>query len=349
MVNQSKAYKEAGVNLEAADDFVDRIKDMASGTYTKGVITDIGLFSGMFKLNKDEMKNPVLVSSTDGVGTKLKIANQMEKHDTIGIDLVAMNVNDIVVHGAKPLFFLDYFATGQLDVQKAEQIVTGIVKGCKQAQCALLGGETAELPGCYDSGEYDLSGFCVGLVDQDMIIDGSSISLGDKVIGINSSGLHSNGYSLIRKLLNKNEFDLQKNIPGYVQPLGLTILEPTKIYVQTILNLLRDFQIKGMAHITGGGFLGNLPRILPKNVRAVIDTQTWTMNSLFTWIKENGDLDWSEMFQIFNCGIGLVLIVDKHAVDDVLIRLKGLKEEGHLIGEVAYRKPKESPIELLNV
>ncbi len=349
MENQSKAYKEAGVDLQAADTFVNRIKSMAAGTYTKGVITDIGLFSGMFKLNKEDLKKPVLVSSTDGVGTKLKIAYQMNKHDTIGIDLVAMNVNDIIVHGAKPLFFLDYFATGHLEVEKAEQIVSGIVDGCKQAQCALLGGETAELPGCYASGEYDLSGFCVGLVDQDMIIDGSGISLGDKIIGINSSGLHSNGYSLVRKILNENGPDLESTLPGFDQPLGQDLLEPTKIYVQTILNLLRDFPIKGMAHITGGGFMGNLPRILPKNVRVVIDTKAWDKKPLFSWIKEIRGLDWSEMFQIFNCGIGMILIVDKRVDDDVLLRLKGLKEEGHLIGEITSRKTEQSQIELLNL
>jgi phosphoribosylformylglycinamidine cyclo-ligase len=349
MDNQSKAYKEAGVDLQAADQFVDRIKKMAADTHTKGVITDIGLFSGMFKLNKDDFKNPVLVSSTDGVGTKLRIAFEMNKHDTIGIDLVAMNVNDIVVHGAKPLFFLDYLATGHLDIQQAEHVVAGIVAGCKQAKCALLGGETAELPGFYTSGEYDLSGFCVGLVDQDMIVDGSGIALGDKVIGITSSGLHSNGFSLVRKVITDNETNLKAPLPGTDQPLGLTILEPTKIYVQTILNILRDFPVKGMAHITGGGFLGNIPRILPKNVRVVIDTQSWSKAPVSEWIKEAKGLSWSEMFQIFNCGIGLILIVDKRFEEDILIRLQGLKEEGYVIGEVVSRNPEQSQVDLLYV
>jgi len=347
MEDRSKAYREAGVNLEAANSLVDRIKAMAASTHTKGVISDIGLFAGMFKLDLSHTTSPVLVSSSDGVGTKLKLAFDMDKHDTIGIDLVAMNVNDIVVHGARPLFFLDYLATGGLDVAQAEQVIKGIVEGCKQAQCALLGGETAELPGFYQPGEYDLSGFSVGLVDNSKIVDGSSIGVGNVAIGLASSGLHSNGFSLVRKLLKDHDVDLHQTLPGAEVSIGQTLLEPTRIYVRTVLNLLRDFEVRGVVHITGGGFYDNLPRILPRGVRARIDFKSWAKPPVFYWLKELGQLSWPEMLQVFNCGLGMVLIVSRDVHEDVLLRLEGLKEQAWVIGDVIARKKDQDPVDIV--
>ncbi|MGM0424025.1 MAG: phosphoribosylformylglycinamidine cyclo-ligase [Thermodesulfobacteriota bacterium] len=347
MQERSSAYKDAGVDLQAANTLVQRIKSMAASTHTKGVITDIGLFAGMFKLDVQDMKHPVLVSSTDGVGTKLKLAFAMNQHDTIGIDLVAMNVNDIVVHGAQPLFFLDYLACGKLEVEQAEQIISGIVQGCKQAGCALLGGETAELPGFYPDKEYDISGFCVGLVDDAKIVDGSSIGVGNKIIGLASSGLHSNGYSLVHKLLSEQDLQLTDILPGTKQEVGKLLLEPTRIYVRTVLNLIRDFEIKGMVHITGGGFYDNLPRVLPKGVKAQMEFNSWPQGSLLQWLQQSGDLSWEEMLQIFNCGIGLVLIVSQKDYEDILIRLQGLKEKAWVIGEIRSRKSGEEQVEFL--
>jgi phosphoribosylformylglycinamidine cyclo-ligase len=300
----------------------------------------------MFRLDVNATNDPVLVSSTDGVGTKLKLAFQMDKHDTVGIDLVAMNVNDIAVHGAKPLFFLDYFAVGKLDVEVAETVVSGIASGCREAECALLGGETAELPGFYGPGEYELSGFSVGLVDNAKIVDGSSIGVGNKIIGLASSGLHSNGFSLVRKIVEDQGHDLDQELPGSGRKLGEVLLDPTRIYVKTILNLVRDFDIRGMIHVTGGGFYDNLPRVLPKGVRARVDFESWPKQRIFQWLKEQGELSWEEMLQIFNCGIGLVLIVDKAEYEDVLIRLNGLKEEAWLIGDIQPRKQNEPQVDL---
>jgi len=347
MEDRRAAYKDAGVNLEAADSFVGRIKKLAKGTYTKGVVTDIGLFAGMFRLDVKGMSSPILVSSADGVGTKLKLAFQMDKHDTIGYDLVAMNVNDIVVHGAKPLYFLDYFATGQLDVDRAEQVVSGIAAGCKEAKCALLGGETAELPGFYAPGEYDLSGFCVGLVDDERIVDGSSIGVGHKVIGLASSGVHSNGFSLVRRLVDMSGQELQAPFGDGDKSFGEVLLEPTRIYVRTVLNLLRDFDIKGIVHITGGGFYDNIPRVLPRSVQVALDFNAWPKPAVFHWLKETGDLSWTEMLQIFNCGVGMALIVGKRDYEDILIRLRGLKETAWLIGEVEARKDDQDQVKVL--
>ncbi len=338
MQERSSAYQEAGVNLQAANTLTQRIKDMASSTHTKGVLTDIGLFAGMFKLDVREMRNPVLVSSTDGVGTKLKLAFAMDKHDTIGVDLVAMNVNDIIVHGAQPLFFLDYLACGQLNVDQAEQVVSGIVQGCKSAGCALLGGETAEMPGFYAQMEYDLSGFAVGIVDNQKVVDGSSIGVGNKIIGLASSGLHANGYSLVHRLLENNEQQLKDCLPGTDQQLGHLLLEPTRIYVKTVLNLLRDFEIKGMVHITGGGFYDNVPRVLPRGVKSCLDLSAWPKSGLLQWLQQTGELSWEEMLQIFNCGLGLLLIVNPRDCDDILTRLQGLREKAWVVGEIKPRK-----------
>lgn len=347
MDDRSKAYREAGVNLEAAGTLVQRIKAMAATTHTKGVISDIGLFAGMYKLDLSQTTSPVLVSSSDGVGTKLKIAFDLDRHETIGIDLVAMNVNDIVVHGARPLFFLDYLATGGLDVEQAEQVIAGIAEGCRQAQCALLGGETAEMPGFYQRGEYDLSGFSVGLVDNSRIVDGSSIGVGNVIIGLGSSGLHSNGFSLVRKLIREQEIDLQRTLPGDETTIGQALLEPTRIYVKTVLNLLRDFEIRGIVHITGGGFYDNLPRILPRGVRARVDFKSWPRAPVFQWLKEIGQLSWPEMLQVFNCGLGMVLIVSRDVHEDVLLRLQGLKEQAWVIGEILARKKDQHPVDIV--
>lgn len=347
MQERSSAYKDAGVNLQTANSLVQRIKSMASNTYNKGVVTDIGLFAGMFKLDVKDIKNPVLVSSADGVGTKIRLAFALDRHETIGIDLVAMNVNDIVVHGAQPLFFLDYFACNQLDIDLAEQVLTGIVQGCQEAKCALLGGETAELPGSYAPGEYDLSGFCVGLVDDSKIVDGSSIGVGNKLIGLASSGLHSNGYSLVHKLLDQSGLGLDHILPGTQQDLGQLLLEPTRIYVRTVLNLLRDFEIKAMVHITGGGFYDNLPRVLPRGVKAQLEFNSWPKTPLLHWLKQTGDLSWEEMLQIFNCGLGLVLIVSQKDYEDVLLRLQGLKEKAWVIGEIQQLKSGQEQVQFL--
>lgn len=348
MQDRGAAYKQAGVNLEAANTLVKRIKSLAGKTHTKGVLSDIGLFGGMFKLDLSDTRRPVLVSSTDGVGTKLKLAFALDRHESIGIDLVGMNVNDIVVHGAKPLFFLDYFAVGQLDVDQAEQVIAGIAHGCQQAGCALLGGETAELPGFYQPGEYDLSGFSVGIVDDDKIVDGSSVGVGQAVIGLGSSGLHSNGYSLVRRILTDHNVDLYQPMPETEQSVGQVLLEPTRIYVKSILNILRDFEIKGMAHITGGGLYDNLPRILPRGVKVSIDFSSWSRPPVFDWLRDMAELSWPEMLQTFNCGLGMVLIVDERVAEDVLLRLQGLKETAWKIGQTeAKRDQDEEKVEVI--
>ncbi len=344
MTELSKAYKEAGVDIEKAGELIKRIKDIVKGTYTKGVVKDIGLFGGMFKLDVSIFKSPVLVAGADGVGTKLKLAFQLDKHDTVGIDLVAMNVNDIIVHGAQPLFFLDYLAMGKLNPLVAEEIIKGIATGCRDAGCALLGGETAELPGFYQDGEYELSGFCVGVVDDSKIIDGSSIGVGNVVIGLASSGVHSNGFSLIRKIIDEKSISLDTKMEN--MSLGEILLTPTKIYVQSILNLLRDFQINGMAHITGGGFYENIPRILPRGVKVKIDFYSFEKPFIFQWIKEESNLSWEEMMSIFNCGIGMVLVVKKDDVDDIMTRLTGLKERAWIIGEIQRQEDESDKIEI---
>ncbi|GAB6163686.1 phosphoribosylformylglycinamidine cyclo-ligase [Desulfothermus naphthae] len=346
MKDLSKAYKESGVDIEKASNFITKIKKIVKSTHTKGVLSDIGLFGGMFKLDISNLTSPVLVAATDGVGTKLKLAFKLNKHDTVGIDLVAMNVNDIVVHGAKPLFFLDYLAMGELNTSVAENIIKGISEGCKQSGCALLGGETAELPGFYKKGEYDLSGFCVGFVDESKIIDGSSIGVGNVIIGLASSGVHSNGFSLIRKIIKDKSISLNEKIDETSRTLGDVLLTPTKIYVGSILNLIRDFQINGMAHITGGGFFENIPRILPRGVKAKIDFYSFEKPPIFHWIKEEANLSWEEMMSIFNCGIGMVLIVKREDAEDILNRLKGLKEKAWIIGEIQIQEEQSDNIEI---
>lgn len=329
-------YKDAGVDIDAGNAFVNMIKPMVKATQRPEVVADIGGFGGLFSLNSQKYKNPVLVSGTDGVGTKLKLAFLADRHDTVGIDLVAMCVNDIVVQGAEPLFFLDYLATGKLLPEKAADIVKGISNGCLQSGCALIGGETAEMPGFYADGEYDMAGFVVGVVERDNIIDGSSITVGNSIIGIASSGIHSNGYSLARKVI----FDIMGlSISDTIPELGKTVAEefltPTRIYVKSILNLVRDFRINGMAHITGGGLLENIPRVLPQGCKAVINKKSWEIPPVFQLMQKAGNIDEMEMFRTFNCGVGMVLIAPENETEEILIRLNGLNEKAFLIGEVA--------------
>jgi phosphoribosylformylglycinamidine cyclo-ligase len=331
-------YKDAGVDIDAGDLFVQKIKPYVKATFRPEVLTDIGGFGGLFALKK--YKDPVLVSGTDGVGTKLKIAFLTNRHDTVGIDLVAMCVNDIVVQGAEPLFFLDYFATGRLKPKEHSDIVKGIAKGCKQSGCALIGGETAEMPSFYGEDEYDLAGFAVGVVEKKKIIDGSKIKPGDKLIGLASSGLHSNGYSLVRKALFEaagyGVNDVLSELGG--QPLGEVLLTPTRIYAKTALALMKEFDLRGMAHITGGGITENTPRMLPKGATALIRKGTWDIPPIFTLIQKKAGVDDEEMYRDFNMGIGMVLAVPAKQAEAVMKKAKKLGEKAFLIGEIVKGK-----------
>ena len=299
-------YSDAGVDIDAGDALVDAIKPFARRTMRPEVLAGIGGFGALCEIPK-KYRNPVLVSGTDGVGTKLKLAFAMGRHDTVGIDLVAMSVNDVLVQGAEPLFFLDYFACGKLDPEMAADVVKGIAQGCELAGCALIGGETAEMPGMYPAGEYDLAGFCVGVVEKDRIVGGRDIRPGDVLLGLASSGAHSNGYSLVRKILEHSGADLADDFHG--RPLGDAVLAPTRIYVKPVLKLLEAVAVKGLAHITGGGITGNVPRMLPAGTRAVVRSQSWPRPPLFGWLQERGAVAEEEMFRVFNCGIGLVVCV----------------------------------------
>jgi len=326
-------YKTAGVDITKGNRLVDIIKLLASSTFRQEVLYDIGAFGAFFKLNLKKYKNPVLVSSTDGVGTKLKIAFMLKKHATVGIDLVAMCVNDVLSCGAEPLFFLDYFATGKLSTKDAADVIKGISEGCKMAGCSLIGGETAEMPGFYKKDEYDLAGFSVGIVEKNKIIDGSKITSSDIVIGLASNGLHSNGYSLVRKLF----FDIKRYKPAkFIKELDCTLgeelLKPTRIYVRSILKVLKSIEIKGMAHITGGGITENLPRILPKGLQAVIKKGSWNVPPIFNIIQSTGNVSDKEMFRTFNMGIGFIIVVKKSDVEDVMKKLQRLDEKAFIIG-----------------
>lgn len=330
-------YKSSGVDIDAGNLFVDLIKPLAKSTANKNVLGKLGGFSGAYELPK-KYKNPILLAAADGVGTKLKIAFMTGKFDTVGIDLVAMNVNDIVTCGAEPLFFLDYIATSKLTPQEGVQIVKGIADGCKQAGCALLGGETAEMPGFYKKDEFDLAGFVVGVVDKASVINGSKVKPGDAVIGLASSGLHSNGFSLARKvLLGKNRFKLTDKPAPLRRSLGKELLEPTRIYVKTVQKTLRSYEIKAMAHITGGGLLENIPRVLPRNCSVDIDSSTWKMPPIMKLIQETGGIDQQEMYRTFNCGIGMVLVVDSSDLPKVLRSLENAGERASVIGEVVKK------------
>ncbi|MEQ1637942.1 MAG: phosphoribosylformylglycinamidine cyclo-ligase [Methylococcales bacterium] len=325
-------YKSAGVDIEAGNALVDRIKPIAARTRTAGVMAGLGGFGSLFELPLDRYKHPVLVSGTDGVGTKLKLALDLNQHDTVGIDLVAMCVNDIIVQGAEPLFFLDYFATGKLDVDTAAAVVEGIGKGCELAGAALVGGETAEMPGMYADGEYDLAGFCVGIVEKANIIDGSKVKLGDQLIGIASSGPHSNGYSLIRKVLSHSNAALDQDFHG--QPLGSALLQPTRIYVKSLLTLLKSVPVHALAHITGGGITENLPRVIPTDLNASIKRSSWALPDIFKWLQTQGNISDADMLTTFNCGIGMVVCVAKEQVDQTLVILKAEGENAFIIGEI---------------
>ncbi|MFF3024130.1 phosphoribosylformylglycinamidine cyclo-ligase [Gottfriedia sp. NPDC057948] len=335
----ANAYKQAGVDIEAGYEAVNRMKKHVQKTMRQEVLGGLGGFGGMFDLSKFNYKEPVLVSGTDGVGTKLKLAFQMDRHDTIGIDAVAMCVNDIVVQGAEPLFFLDYLAVGKAVPERIEQIVKGVSDGCVQAGCALVGGETAEMPGMYPENEYDVAGFAVGIADKSKLVTGQNIKEGDILLGISSNGIHSNGYSLVRKvLLEKGGLTLDQNIDKLGHTLGEELLRPTKIYVKPILNVLKKFEVKGMAHITGGGFIENIPRMLPEGIGAEIDYGSWPIQPIFDLLEEIGELKREEMFNIFNMGIGMVLAVSEENLHDTI---KLLEEDGEKVFIIGRTKAGE--------
>jgi len=330
----SLSYRDAGVDIDAGDALVENIKPFARRTMRPEVLGGLGGFGALFEISK-KYKNPVLVSGTDGVGTKLKLAFMLDKHDTVGIDLVAMSVNDILVQGAEPLFFLDYFACGKLDVATATAVIKGIAAGCEQAGCALIGGETAEMPGMYPAGEYDLAGFAVGAVEKDKIITGKTIVAGDAVLGLASSGAHSNGYSLIRKIIERTGIDLNADFHG--RPMREVVLAPTRIYVKPLLALMAALPVKGMAHITGGGLLENIPRVLPENLTALIRKNSWDMPPLFSWMQQEGNVAEKEMHRTFNCGIGMAVIVAREHADQAMQLLRDAGETVWQIGSVEAR------------
>ena len=321
----SLTYKDSGVDITKGNQLIEKIKPIAKSTLRPGVLTGLGGFGAMFEIPIDRYKNPVLISGTDGVGTKLMVAEMLNKHDTIGIDLVAMCVNDLIVQGAEPLFFLDYYATGSLNEEVATSVISGIGEGCIQSGCALIGGETAEMPGMYNGEEYDLAGFCVGIVEKNQIIDGSKVSTGDQIIALGSSGPHSNGYSLIRKVLEKSK-------PSSSQLDSL--IEPTKIYVKSILSLIHNLHVHAISHITGGGLLENIPRVLPKHLAANLDQNSWELPQIFKWLQSEGNIDTMEMYRVLNCGVGMVVIVPKASSDEAINILKSCGENAWLIGEV---------------
>lgn len=327
-------YRDAGVDIDAGDALVERIKPAAKRTLRPEVLGSIGGFGALFELSRKYCE-PVLVSGTDGVGTKLKLAFQLNRHDTVGQDLVAMSVNDILVQGAEPLFFLDYFACGKLDVGTAATVVEGIAKGCELAGCALIGGETAEMPDMYPAGEYDLAGFAVGAVEKAKIIDGQSIVPGDAVLGLASSGAHSNGYSLIRRIVERAKPDMAADFHG--KPFADALIAPTRIYVKSMLKLMESVTVKGMAHITGGGLTGNVPRVLPENVAAVIEKSAWTLPPLFQWLQREGNVADEEMHRVFNCGIGMVVIVAAADAARAKERLTALGETVYALGRIEAR------------
>jgi len=339
-------YRQAGVNIESGNEFVRRITPLVRSTFRPEVLTDLGGFGGLFRFQADRYAEPVLVSGTDGVGTKLKVAFLMDRHDTVGIDLVAMCVNDVVVSGAEPLFFLDYLATGKLAVPKAEAILRGIADGCRQAGCSLIGGETAEMPSMYAEGEYDLAGFAVGVVDRSKIIDGKDIVPGDLLVGLASTGLHSNGYSLARRvLLEDGGLTVKSRISDLDQPLGEVLLTPTRIYAKQILALAADYPIKGLAHITGGGLTENLPRILPKGCRATVHRGAWPVPPIFQVLRKMGKVDEEELYRVFNMGIGLALVVSANHVEQLIARAAELGDRGYRIGEIVASEPDGKRVE----
>ncbi|MCW8839925.1 MAG: phosphoribosylformylglycinamidine cyclo-ligase [Gammaproteobacteria bacterium] len=328
----SLSYRDAGVDIDAGNSLVERIKPHAKRTLRPEVLGGLGGFGALFELPLDRYQQPVLVSGTDGVGTKLKLAMDLNKHDTIGIDLVAMCVNDLIVGGAEPLFFLDYYATGHLNVDAAADVVKGIADGCELSGCALTGGETAEMPGMYQGDDYDLAGFCVGVVEKSKIIDGSKVEAGDAIIGIASSGPHSNGYSLIRKVLEVSGASLSDDFHGH--PLGEVLLAPTRIYVKPLLSLIEQVDVHSLCHITGGGLPENLPRVLPAGCRAVIDGKAWQRPAIFDWLQQQGNIADAEMYRTFNCGIGMVVVVPADQAQGAIAQLNAAGEQAVVIGSI---------------
>jgi len=342
----SLTYKDAGVDIDAGEALVERIKSVAKRTNRPGVLGGLGGFGGLFELPSG-YRQPILVSGTDGVGTKLRLAIELNQHDSVGIDLVAMCVNDIVVCGAEPLYFLDYYATGKLDVDVAAGVVGGIGRGCELAGCALIGGETAEMPGMYSEGDYDLAGFAVGIVEKSAILDGSKVSAGDIIIGLSSSGPHSNGYSLIRKVIERSGVDLEGDLAG--QAFKTQALAPTRIYVKSLLQLFKEVPVHALSHITGGGLVENIPRVLPENTKAILDTTAWQRPPIFPWLQEQGNIATKEMVRTFNCGLGMVVIVPKGEADTALKRLRELGETAQIVGEIATATSAEEQVQIRNL
>ena len=338
-MTQSLSYRDAGVDIDAGDQLVENIKPFAKRTLRPEVLGGLGGFGALVEISK-KYQNPVLVSGTDGVGTKLKLAFEWDIHHTVGIDLVAMSVNDILVQGAEPLFFLDYFACGKLDVARATDVIKGIAEGCEQSGCALIGGETAEMPGMYPEGEYDLAGFAVGVVEKSKVINGRSIRPGDVVLGLASNGAHSNGYSLIRKIIERSNPDLDVEFDGG-KTLRQAVIAPTRLYVKPILAALEKFEIKGMAHITGGGLTENIPRVLPENCVAQIDAQSWPLPKLFQWLQRAGNVEQQEMYRTFNCGIGMAVIVPAEQADAAQAFLAEQGETVYRLGTIRERAGSE--------
>ncbi|HHT00264.1 MAG TPA: phosphoribosylformylglycinamidine cyclo-ligase [Thiomicrospira sp.] len=342
---QSISYKDSGVDIDAGNALVQAIKPIAKATTRPEVPASLGGFGALFELDMSKYKNPILVSGTDGVGTKLRLAIDSGKHDQVGIDLVAMCVNDLIVQGAEPLFFLDYYATGKLDLDVATDVVKGIGEGCLQSGCALIGGETAEMPGMYPKGDYDLAGFCVGIVEKADLIDGTKVKSGDVMLGLASTGPHSNGYSLIRKVLEVSNADLQMDMDG--QPLIDALMAPTKIYVKSLLELMKSVDIHAVSHITGGGLLENLPRVMPDNTTANIDTNSWNRPAVFDWIQANGNVEFEEMHRTLNCGIGLVIVVDAAEQDKAIEILTNAGETVSVIGQIESSEQAEPTVKLV--
>jgi phosphoribosylformylglycinamidine cyclo-ligase len=339
---QSLSYKDAGVDIDAGNALVERIKGVAKRTRRPEVMAGLGGFGALFELPQG-YRQPVLVSGTDGVGTKLRLAMDLNKHDTIGIDLVAMCVNDLVVAGAEPLFFLDYYATGQLNVDVAAAVVEGIGVGCEQAGASLVGGETAEMPGMYEGEDYDLAGFCVGIAEKDDLIDGSKVQAGDKLIALASSGPHSNGYSLIRKIIEVADADLSADLDG--QSIADALMAPTRIYVRSVLKLINASDVHALSHVTGGGFQENIPRVLPEGCKAIIDTNSWQWPAVFEWLQQQGNVDTLEMFRTFNCGVGMIIAVPEDKADAAVALLNAEGEQSWIIGELAARQGDEPAVE----
>lgn len=341
--NVSLSYKDAGVDIDAGNALVDRIKGVVKRTRRPEVMGGIGGFGALCEL-PTKYKQPLLVSGTDGVGTKLRLALDMNKHDTIGVDLVAMCVNDLIVQGAEPLFFLDYYATGKLDIDTAADVVTGIGEGCIQAGCALIGGETAEMPGMYEGEDYDVAGFCVGVVEKADVIDGSKVAAGDALIAVGSSGPHSNGYSLIRKIIEVSNADLSEILNG--KTIAEQLLEPTKIYIKSALKMIAEHEIHAISHITGGGFWENIPRVLPQGTKAVIDGKSWQWPAIFSWLQDKGQVETFEMYRTFNCGVGLVVALPKEQANAAVQLLQKEGENAWIIGEVAQANKGEEQVEI---